>query len=77
MLEKVWLSLRDGVKANVVTLSVVMTGLKPAFSVPHTTTSRGRRWDVEQSMHSVEQGTRHLLVYTPLFPCTLPPDLAP
>lgn len=75
MLEKVWLSLWDGVKTNVVTLSVVMTGLKLAFAVAHTTTSRGRRWDVEQSMLSVEQGTRHLLVYTALFPCTFPPDL--
>lgn len=75
ILEKVWLSLRDGVKTNVVTLSVVMTGLKLAFAVAHTTPSRGRRWDAEQSMLSVEQGTRFLLVYTPLFPCTLPPDL--
>lgn len=65
MLEKVWLSLWDGVKTNVVTLSVVMTGLKPAFAVAHTTTFRGRRWVVEQSMLSVEQGTRHLLVYPP------------
>lgn len=56
ILEKIWLSLWDGVKTNVVTLSVVMTGLKPAFAVAHTTTSRGRRWDVEQSMLSVEQG---------------------
>lgn len=75
MLKKVWHSLRDGVKTNVVTLSVVMTGLKLAFAAAHTTTSRGRRWDAEQSVLSVEQGTRPLLVYTPLFPCTLPPGL--
>lgn len=50
ILEEIWLSFWDGVKTNAETLSVVMTGLKPALAKAHTALSRGRRWDAEGSV---------------------------
>lgn len=62
-------------KTNVETLSVVMTGLKPALAVAHTTVSRGRRWDAEQSVLLGEQCKGDVLVDPQPFPHSLLPGL--